>query len=190
MFLNEREADEHTDKLFADDQQYMGFVMNATRAWSWSPQGFDKLFDFMAHVTPGMSMRERGLLVVASMPAFGDSYCSLAWGGKLAAETDAATAASVIAGTDEGLTDAERELVRWVRLVVRDPNATTQADIDRLRAAGFDDQRIFGVTAFAAARMAFSAINDALGARPDAELREFSGPEVVAAVTFGRPIQD
>ena len=35
-----------------------------------------------------------------------------------------------------------------------------------LRDAGFDDAQIFAITVFVAARLAFSTVNDALGARP------------------------
>jgi hypothetical protein len=38
--------------------------------------------------------------------------------------------------------------------------------------------------------VAFALVNDALGARPDAQLRTAAPPEVLAAVTFGRPVAD
>ena len=77
-----------------------------------------------------------------------------------------------------------------LRQVVRDPNAATQADIDELRRAGFTDAAIFAITTFVALRIAFSTVNDALGARPDPELREIVPAEVQEAVTFGRPFAD
>ncbi|MBB5774982.1 hypothetical protein [Nonomuraea jabiensis] len=39
-------------------------------------------------------------------------------------------------------------------------------------------------------RIAFSTVNDALGARPDAALRSTAPRSVLEAVTFGRPIAD
>jgi hypothetical protein len=134
-------------------------------------------------------MRQRGIRVAACASTIGDSYCSMAWGGKLAKESDAATAVGVLNGSDDGLTDAERAMARWARTVANDPNATTQNDVDELRAAGFSDAEIFAMTVFVGLRIAFSTVNDALGALPDAELREFSPPEVIAAVTYGRPIE-
>ena len=41
-----------------------------------------------------------------------------------------------------------------------------------------------------ALRLAFSTVNDALGARPDAAYRSAAPAAVLAAVTFGRPIAD
>ena len=43
------------------------------------------------------------------------------------------------------------------------------------------------MTLFVAARLAFSTVNDALGAAPDRELTERAPAPVRAAVTFGRP---
>jgi hypothetical protein len=36
-----------------------------------------------AFTASGLSFRQRGILVTAAASALGDSYCSLAWGGKL-----------------------------------------------------------------------------------------------------------
>ena len=67
------------------------------------------------------------------------------------------------------------------------PNATTPADIQALRDTGLDDGQIFAITAFVALRLAFSTINDSLGAQPDAQLAQSLPPQVREAVTYGRP---
>jgi alkylhydroperoxidase family enzyme len=76
----------------------------------------------------------------------------------------------------------------WARQMVRDPNATTPADVQTLRQAGLDDGQIFAVTTFVALRLAFATVNDSLGAQPDAQLGQTLPPEVLSAVTFGRAI--
>ena len=140
-------------------------------------------------VTPGgLTFRRRGILVTAAASALGDSYCSLAWGGKLGKALDAAVAARVLNGSDAGLTDQEKAMAAWARKVARDPNATTPADIQVLRDSGLDDGQIFAITAFVALRLAFSTINDSLGAQPDAQLAQSLPREVREAVTFGRPV--
>jgi alkylhydroperoxidase family enzyme len=136
----------------------------------------------------GLSFRQRGILVTAAASTLGDSYCSLAWGGKLAGVSDAELVAGVLTGADAGLTDQEQALAAWARKVVSDPNATTSADVQVLRDAGLDDSQIFAVTAFVALRLAFSTINDALGAQPDARMAGALPPEVQEAVTYGRPV--
>ena len=76
--------------------------------------------------------------------------------------------------------------MNWARLVAVDPNAISAEDFDALRESGFDDTLIFAVTAFVALRVAFSTINDALGAVPDQELRSSTPEPVRSAITFGR----
>jgi alkylhydroperoxidase family enzyme len=100
---------------------------------------------------------------------------------------DAAVAAGVLNGSDAGLTDQERAMAAWARKVARDPNATTPADVQALRDSGLDDGQIFAITAFVALRLAFSTINDSLGAQPDAQLAQSLPREVREAVTYGRP---
>jgi len=158
--------------------------------WAHQPDTMHGLFDLMSQAfTPsGLSFRQRGILVTAAASALGDSYCSLAWGGKLGKASDAALAAGVLNGSDARLTDQEKAMAAWARNVATDPNATTPAGIQALRDAGLDDGQIFAITAFVALRLAFSAINDALGAQPDAQLALSLPPEVRQAVTYGRPV--
>ena len=188
MFLDQAESGDGAQRMFDDDEKYMGWVMNVSKLWAWRPESQRALFDLLDSVSDGFSMRQRALLVAACASTFGDSYCSMAWGGKLAKESDTETAVGVLTGSDDSLTTAEQVMTRWARAVAEDPNATTQADVDQLRSVGFSDADIFAMTVFVGLRIAFSTVNDALGAQPDAELRGFSPPEVIAAVDFGRPI--
>ena len=81
-------------------------------------------------------------------------------------------------------------LAAWARRVALTPGAVTPADVDQLRDAGFDDPTIFAITLFVALRVAFSTVNDALGARPDRELVDLVPAAVRDAVTFGRSPSD
>ena len=152
------------------------------------PNGATRKREPWAFAPSGLTFRQRGILVTAAASALGDSYCSLAWGGKLGNASDAAVAAGVLTGSDAGLTDQEKAMAAWARKVARDPNATTPADIQALRDSGLDDGQIFAITAFVALRLAFSAINDSLGAQPDAQLALSLPREVREAVTYGRPV--
>ena len=187
-FLGVAPDSEGARGLFDFDVSVHGFVMNASRLWAHQPQLHDELFDLIgaSAAAVGLSMRHRGILVSATAATCGDSYCSLAWGARLAAETSGALAAAVLRGDDDGLTQADRALATWARGVVDHPNDLTAADVEPLRAAGFGDAQIVAITLFVALRMAFSTINDALGARPERALVEHAPPDVVAAVTYGR----
>ena len=189
-FLGEPPASPETQALYDEDVAEDGYVMNVSRLWAHQPGTEERLFELMSQAfrPSGLTFRQRGILVTAAVSALGDSYCSLAWGGKLGKASDAATAAGVLSGSDTGLTDQEKAMAAWARKVARDPNATTPADIQALRDAGLDDGQIFAITAFVAFRLAFSTINDALGAQPDPQLAGSLPQEVRAAVTYGRPV--
>jgi hypothetical protein len=156
--------------------------------WAHQPETLKGLYQLMSRAfkPSGLNFRQRGILVTAAFSALGDSYCSLAWGGKLGKGPDAAVAAGILSGSDTGLTDQEKAMAAWARKVAKDPNATTPADIQALRDSGLDDGQVFAITAFIALRLAFSTINDSLGAQPDAQLALSLPQQVREAVTYGR----
>lgn len=188
-FLPDPPADDAVEAAYAEDRESDGYVGNLTRVWSWRPDLAGSFAELRAHLTQTSALADRdfAVLVAATAGALGDSYCSLAWGQRLAALTNAETAAAVVSGDGAGeLTAREAALATWARQVVRDPNATTADDVEALRQAGLVDREIFEATLFVAFRLAFSSVNDALGAAPDRQLAD-SVPEAVrAAVAFGR----
>jgi alkylhydroperoxidase family enzyme len=177
--------------LFDEDVAEDGYVMNVTRLWSYNAPLVTGLFELMGQALADqhLSFRQRGILVAACASTLGDSYCALAWGSKLAGVSEPDLAAAVIRGTDEGLSDDERELASWARKVAADPNRTTTEDVESLRSVGFSDAQIFAITAFVALRLAFSTVNDALGVGPDTALQAAAPRAVVEAVGFGRSTQ-
>lgn len=91
-----------------------------------------------------------------------------------------------MAGEDDDLGAGDRALAAWARRVVRDPSGTTAEHVEELRAVGYDEGQIFAVTQFVALRVAFSTVNDSLGAAPDIELAAMVPPALRTAVRFGR----
>jgi len=189
-FLDDPEPSADVQRLYHDDVDLVGYVMNASRLWAHQPATQGGLFDLLGQAARAGSLtfRQRGILVAACASALGDSYCSLAWGKKLAGEAGADVAAGVLRGDDDRLDPSERVLAEWARQITRDPNATDAGDVQALRDAGYDDVQIFAITVFIALRIAFSTVNDALGARPDRALGEIAPASVHDAVTFGRPV--
>lgn len=187
-FLSDPPVDAAVNAAYDEDLASDGYVNNLTRVWCWRTdvmESFQALRnDLMA--STDLSRRELAVLVVATVSARGDSYCSLAWGAQLANLSSEAIAESVLRGEVTGLSSRETALAQWARQVVLDPNATTQADVDRLRGVGLSDREIFEATAFVAFRLALATVNDALGAVPDQELIRRVPPLVREAVTFGR----
>jgi uncharacterized peroxidase-related enzyme len=188
-FLREPPASEAAARLYEDDLASDGYVGNLTRLWAWRPDVLESFTDLRSGLGGASTLapRELAVLVAATAAARGDAYCALAWGTRLAAASDDETAATVLAGgSPPSLSSREAALAEWARAVVGDPNATTAADVARLRTAGLDDREIFEATAFVAFRLAFSTVNDALGAAPDAQLAAEAPEPVRRAVSFGR----
>jgi SAM-dependent methyltransferase/alkylhydroperoxidase family enzyme len=190
-FLDAPAPSAQVRRLYDEDVDDTGYVMNVSRTWGHLPKGQEELFHLIGGATAaaGLSIRDRGILVTAMASTLGDSYCALAWGKKLSDASEPALASSVLSGTDEGLSRSELALARWARRVTADPNATTSADVEELREAGYDDAQIVALTLYLGLRITFSTVNDALGAHPDRELGESVPPEVLAAVTWGRPVE-
>jgi len=189
-FLESPELTAEAQRLYDDDVSEVGYVMNASRLWAYQPATFNRLFELLGETTARhrLDVRQRGILVTACASTLGDSYCSLSWGTKLAEASDARTASGVLWGDDDGLTAREAAMADWARKVASDPNRTSRKDVQGLRDAGFSDAEIFAITVFLALRIAFSSVNDALGACPDAALRTTAPGAVLDAVTYGRPI--
>jgi len=190
MFLREPPSGEDRERVYASDLDSDGYVNNLTRLWCWRPDLLEAFTALRQRALEGSSLTniEVAVLVASTASARSDSYCSLAWGTRLAELTSEQTAADVLAGASAGgLSGRERLLADWARAVVHDPNATTATDVDRLRKAGLSDEEIFEATAIVAFRLAFSTVNDALGAQPDAQLARESPAVVRASVGYGRP---
>lgn len=183
------ETDPEVRRLYDADLAEDGFVMNLTRLWAHQPGVHDALWAFAgaAGSASGLSPREKGVLIAAMASTVGDSYCALAWGIRLARAASVEVTAGVLRGDDSALEPREQALARWARRVAADPASTTPEDVASLRAVGFSDAEVVAVTAYLAARLAFAAVNDALGARPDRELVERAPDGVLDAVDFGRP---
>ncbi len=191
-FLADPPVDEVVGRMYGSDQEMQGYVANLTRVWAHCPDALGVLSAAlrMAIEVSGLDVVERDLVVTAAASGLGDAYCSLAFGSKLARRVGPEVTAELVRGRDRGLSQHGRLLADWARRVADDPNSTTEAHVDALRAAGFDDRQIFGLTFFVALRVAFSTVNDALGAAPDAELVSRAPQQLDEAVAFGRRAAD
>lgn len=189
MFLSNPEPTEAVQRVYKSTSDAQGFVMNLAAAWAWRPDVFESFAALRSQLTASstLSKRDQALLVCAMASQLGDSYCALAWGKVLAAQAGAAPAAAVLQGQSHpDLAARDLALTNWARKLVANPSSTTEDDVASLRRAGLDDRAIFEVTAFIAFRLAFSTVNDALGAAPDWQLVQSAPPEVRSAVNYGR----
>jgi len=193
MFVDDPEMTEHLRARTEAVKSAEGFSMRWVRLWGWIPE-VEEVFRqarMKLDQTTTLTPRERAVIVCATVSGLGDSYCSLAWGRKLASLSDAKLPAELIkTGNANALSSRERALAAWSRRVVASSSATTREEVQALRAAGLTEREIVEATTLVAFRVAFAMVNGALGAQPDGALGELVPAEVREAVTFGRPIGD
>ena len=177
------------EPVLAKSRNELGYEMNASWLWAHLPEAYTTLFGLLDLTAEraGLTFRERGVLVTECAGVLHDSYCSLAWGRRLAAVAGDEVAAAVVTGDDSALDAREQALAVWARAVAGRPNSTVAEDVAPLRAAGFDDGQIFAITVFVAGRIAYAVVNEALGAPPDQPLVDDGPPAVVDVVRWGRP---
>src|SRR5580658_8660874 len=134
-FLEEPPISPQARALYDEDFKDDGYVWNVTRLWAYQPDTVKRLFELMSQAfkPSGLEFRQRGILVTAAASTLGDSYCSLAWGGKLSGASDPTLAAGVLDGTDVGLADQEKEMASCARKTLKGINATTRAEHQKLR---------------------------------------------------------
>ena len=188
-YLPDPPSDNAVEAAYEEDRSDKGYVWNVTRLWSWRPDIAESFAEIRTNLMQSSTLGDRdfAVLVASTAGALGDSYCSLAWGEKLAKLSDPDTAAAVVTGRDaDTLSEREAALAAWARQVVRDPNGTRPEDVDALRRAGLDDREIFEATVFVGFRLGFSSINDALGTAPDRQLADGVPDAVREAVAYGR----
>lgn len=191
MFIDEAPASENVSTLYERSTQDSGYVSNFLRVWSWRPDVFDAFYESRRLVMQNTNLSKEDIAIVNATAAATrrDSYCSLAWGAKVADLVSPEAAREVLLGErNVALDERKAALLDWTRAVVADPNGTTQQDVDRLRRVGLTDREIFEATFLAAARIAFTAVNSALGASPDRQLESEAPAVVLESVSYGRPV--
>jgi alkylhydroperoxidase family enzyme len=176
--------------LAEEDLADLGFVTNVTKLWMHDPAAFDELFTLITSTacSAGLSLVDRGVATIVAAALTRDSYCPLAWGGKVAEEASPELAASLVSGSDELLDERGRAIAAWARLIATEPRSAGAEDLENLLRAGFDRAQILRLTLFITMRIAFATVSGALAAPPEQEYVDLVHPRVREAwqAAFGR----
>jgi alkylhydroperoxidase family enzyme len=171
------------DEAFAaPDLKALGYVPNYNRLFARRPAVYDAWRQLNGSIRSQMDLRRYELATVAAAQQLGSSYCSIAHGKVLVEKF------GVRPG--DAVSEEEQAVQELARKVAADALSVTDADYDRLRGFGLGDDEIFDVVLAAAARSFFCKAIDGTGVQPDAEYRELVEPDVLEALTVGRPIED
>jgi uncharacterized peroxidase-related enzyme len=191
LFLSDPPEDPAVRALYEEARAEDGYVMNLIRVWAWRPDVHAAFLAarmaLLGETT--LSKREIAVLNATTAAERNDSYCAIAWGTRVAELVDAQSAGVLLRGEEPAALSArEIAVARWARVVAKNPNAATADDVETLRAARLSEREIFDATLLVAFRLAFTTVNDALGAQPDRQLVDEAPPSVVESVTFGRTV--
>ena len=182
------EAQGAVREMYQQAERRFGYVPNWAQAFSLRPAVRDGWAALLASIQSNLSVRTYELATLAAARALRSSYCSLAHGSVLADKVfDAPTVTAIMRDADHTpLEPHERAMMAFVEKVAVHADRITPADIEKLRAHGYQDEQIFDVAAAAAARCFFSKLLDALGVQADSAFNDLD-PTLREALTVGRP---
>jgi uncharacterized peroxidase-related enzyme len=195
--VDEGDAQGAVAAMYEEDRGNVGGerVPNYTKAFSVRPEVYAGWIALADAIRANADLRRYELATWAAARRLRSTYCTVAHGGVLLrrelVSRDTLVALAEDPASAPGLDDTDRAVIALAEKIAGDATSVTQADVDGLRALGLSDADIADVVFAATARCFFSKTLDALGALTDASLADrFGDPELVAALTVGRPVED
>lgn len=136
-------------------QEKSGFVPNVFVALAHRPDEFRAFFaahDALMDKSEGLSKAEREMIVVATSARNDCLYCVVAHGAILRIRAKNPLIADQLATNPAkaDLSERERHIVDFALQVCDHSGSITDADIDNMRAKGFDDEEIWDIGAITA----------------------------------------
>ena len=155
-------------------QEKSGFVPNVFLALANRPDEFRAFFashDALMDKVEGLSKAEREMIVVATSGRNGCLYCVVAHGAILRIRAKNPLIADQLAINPDkaDLSDRERHIVAFALKVCDESSSISDADIDEMRANGFDDDEIWDIGAIAAFFAMSNRLANLLSVRPNDE---------------------
>ena len=162
-------------------QDKTGFVPNVFLAMAHRP---DELRAFLAYHDAVMdrdsslTKAEREMVVVATSAASSCTYCVIAHGAILRVRAKDAVLGDLVMANYRAapLTDRQRAMLDYAVLLSSAPDQVDAAAQDRLRAAGFDDDAVWDISAITAFFALSNRMAHALGLRANPEFHAMGRP--------------
>lgn len=170
QIVRESDAEGKLREIYEGDRKSLGYVPNHARVFSLRPEVLEAWRAFQGSIRKNLRLRRYELVTLAAAMALNCRYCLLAHGAILNKNGMSVDQLRAIL-TDfrnAGLEPPEVAMMEFAQKIARSANEMTQADVDVLRALGFEDVEILDITLTATMRSFASKTFDALGADPDA----------------------
>lgn len=151
-----------------------GFVPNVFSALAHRPEEFRAFFawhETLMEKDGGLTKAEREMIVVATSSANGCQYCVVAHGAILRIRAKDPLVADQVAINyrEADISDRQKAMLDFALKVAEDSRSIGEADLDGLRAHGFDDEAIWDIGAIAALFAASNRMANLLALRPNDE---------------------
>jgi uncharacterized peroxidase-related enzyme len=137
-------------------QEKAGFIPNVFLALAWRPEEFRAFFAYhdtlMEKETPGLSMAEREMIVVATSARNQCQYCVIAHGAILRIRAKSPYIADQLATNyrKADISERQKAMLDYALKVSREAETISDADHQRLRDLDFDDDDIWDIGAISA----------------------------------------
>jgi uncharacterized peroxidase-related enzyme len=182
-------ADGLTAEIYESERAKWGFLPGFVQAFSHHPEIYRAWQALIGEVYGGMDRRRCELATLAAARTLRSTCCAVAH-GKTLRDRFLPSAQVIDVMRDHhhaGLDEAEVVVMDFAERVAREPAAVTREEVDRLRSNGLSDREIFDVVVAVGARAFFATVIEALGTTAEPELVAKLEPELVDALTVGRP---
>ena len=150
------ELPEDIQKRITEVQEKAGFVPNVFLTLARRPEEFRAFFSYhdtlMEKETPGLSMAEREMIVVATSARNKCQYCVIAHGAILRIRARNPYIADQLATNyrKADISDRQKAMLDYATKVSREAETVNESDYERLNNFGFDDEDIWDIGAISA----------------------------------------
>ena len=192
MFIDPVRNDEATGTLadmYRSEEERWGFLPTFTQAFSHHPEAYEAWLRLIRVAYGSMDRRRCELATLAAAKALKSTCCSVAHGmflRDLFYESDQVVRIAED-HRDAGLEAVDVAVMNFAEKAAADASSIEQSDVDSLRAHGLSDREIFEVAYAVAARAFFATLIESLGTTAEAPMVDSLEPDLLEALTVGRP---
>lgn len=192
MFITpvpESDADGVIGEIYATEKERWGFLPEFVTSFSHHPEAYQAWLGLATALYSGMDRRRCELATLAATRVLGSTSCAVAHGKMLRDNFYASDEVLKIAKNhrDAGLDEVDVAIMDFAEKVASEPSTVTDDDVAVLRAHGLSDREIFDVALAVAVRAFFATLIESLGVRAERPLARSLDPELLKALTYGRP---
>lgn len=194
MFLEtvtEEDATGAIAEAYRMEKEDAGFVPESARCFTTRPDLLPLFHAFFGGIRGGFSLDGRDWCLITFIAAkhIRSTYCCHVYSQRLTALLDSKDEVLRVQRDyrSAGLPERDVAMLAYAEKIATEAHRVGQADIDRLRAAGFSDRQICDIALCASFRCFLSKFVDATGAVPEPAFHD-ADEAFREAMTVGRPI--